>query len=416
MNINRVIKTKNRNFFLLIFFVLLSIFSIFRLIDNAMQLDSWQYGEWLINYQSGFVRRGLIGEFLYLLSKIFNSNLQVTFILFLSAIVFFYYYLNYQFIKNIKLNFINLLIIFSPIFYFFLVIISKVGIKKEIILYIFYLIFLYQLKSENFNIKRNWMFIFIFPFLLLNHEGQFFFLPYLVLPLLFVVKKHEIKEFKIQSLSLFFISILTTLLLYNFRGTVDHTLNICESLNIYAPAKCDWWGPIFALSLNLGEDWGGTFNLQWLFSYIHNDYKSYFGFIFYIVYSFLPFYIFIKFARFKKKFLISKKKIIFTLLILFLFSLPLFHLAQDWSRWFSIHFHLLAFLIFFLQQKKIINLEKVKIFPQFNNFFLNKNVKIYLFIFLFFYATSVHHHHFFLKGVRLEFTYYKVAKKLINNY
>ena len=89
MNINRVIKTKNRNFFLLIFFVLLSIFSIFRLIDNAMQLDSWQYGEWLINYQSGFVRRGLIGEFLYLLSKIFNSNLQVTFILFLSAIVFF---------------------------------------------------------------------------------------------------------------------------------------------------------------------------------------------------------------------------------------------------------------------------------------------------------------------------------------
>ena len=119
MNINRVIKTKNRNFFLLIFFVLLSIFSIFRLIDNAMQLDSWQYGEWLINYQSGFVRRGLIGEFLYLLSKIFNSNLQVTFILFLSAIVFFYYYLNYQFIKNIKLNFINLLIIFSPIFYFF---------------------------------------------------------------------------------------------------------------------------------------------------------------------------------------------------------------------------------------------------------------------------------------------------------
>ena len=107
--------------------------------------------------------------------------------------------------------------------------------------------------------------------------------------------------------------------------------------------NCDWWGPIFALSLILGEDWGGTFNLQWLFSYIHNDYKSYFGFIFYIVYSFLPFYIFIKFARFKKKFLISKKKIIFTLLILFLFSLPLFHLAQDWSRWFSIHFHLHAF-------------------------------------------------------------------------
>ena len=113
-------------FFIFTPFILLALFSLLRLYDNANNLDAWQFGEWLINYQSGFVRRGLIGEFLYLLSKIFNSNLQVTFILFLSAIVFFYYYLNYQFIKNIKLNFINLLIIFSPIFYFFLVIISKV--------------------------------------------------------------------------------------------------------------------------------------------------------------------------------------------------------------------------------------------------------------------------------------------------
>ena len=57
------------NYFLITFFVILSIISLARLFDNAIQLDSWQYGEWLINYQSGFVRRGIIGEIIYFFSR-----------------------------------------------------------------------------------------------------------------------------------------------------------------------------------------------------------------------------------------------------------------------------------------------------------------------------------------------------------
>ena len=40
--------------------------------------DSWTIGEWLINYQGGFVRRGFLGEGIYLFStatKISNRNL-----------------------------------------------------------------------------------------------------------------------------------------------------------------------------------------------------------------------------------------------------------------------------------------------------------------------------------------------------
>ena len=122
-----------KNYFLITFFILLSIFSLLRLYDNTINLDSWQYGEWLINYQYGFVRRGVIGEIIYLFSKLFNNNIQLSLFIIISAISLFYYFLSYQFIKDTKLNFIFYMIIFSPLFYLFFVVISKVGIKKEII-------------------------------------------------------------------------------------------------------------------------------------------------------------------------------------------------------------------------------------------------------------------------------------------
>ena len=156
------------NFLLKIFFSALFIFSLIKLYDNSINRDAWQYGEWLINYQHGFVRRGLFGELIYLTSKIFSNNIQISFFLILSILCFFYYYLNYYLIKNIKFNFVFFLIIFSPLFYLFFVVISKVGIKKEILLYIFYLLYLIFLSSKYFNLNKNWLFILCFPLSICN--------------------------------------------------------------------------------------------------------------------------------------------------------------------------------------------------------------------------------------------------------
>jgi len=124
-------------------------------------------------------------------------------------------------------------------------------------------------------------------------------------------------------------------------------------------------------------------------------------------------FVFYKFLYFKdKKYLINKKNIFFALLFIFLFSFRIFHLAEDWSRWFSIHFHLMSFFLFFLERKKIINYSRK--FTKINSYFLGKKMKKYFIILLFFYATSFHHPHFFLKGVRLEFTYYKMLNKINN--
>ena len=54
-----------KNLSLQIFFIILALLSLLRLYDNASNLDAWQFGEWLINYEGGFVRRGIPGEFFY---------------------------------------------------------------------------------------------------------------------------------------------------------------------------------------------------------------------------------------------------------------------------------------------------------------------------------------------------------------
>jgi len=416
-----------KNYFLLIFFIILSVVAILRIFDNALQLDSWQYGEWLINYQNGFVRRGLFGEAIYQISKIFNNNLQITFIIIISAVVVFYYYLNYQLVKNIKHNYVTYLIIFSPLFYLFFIVISKIGIKKELILYIYYLIYLISLSSVNFKIKKNWKFILVFPFLLLNHEGHFFYLPYIVIPLLFLIKKNEIKILLYQTMLLLIISSITMLLLYNFKGTGEHTLIICESLKQYVPAKCDWWGPIAGLKTDISISRAGSYlesnivNKSIIegnyYFYIFNEPFTYVKFIFYISYAFLPLYLFLKSFSFKKNYFFNDRKNYLPIyLIVFAFSLPLFHLAEDWSRWFSIHFHLTALLTFFLIKKKIVHIKEIIIFKRINEYLFNKkNLKFFI-LCLFLYSTMFHHHHFFWKGVELKFTYYKFYEKITNNY
>ena len=403
-----------KNFFLIIFFTFLSIFSLVKLYDHAATLATFEYGEWLINYQHGFVRRGLIGEIIYLFSNLFNNNIQITFFIILAFVCLIYYFLNYIFIKDIKHNFLYSLVIFSPLFYLFFVVISKVGIRKEIIFYIFYLLYLLHLSSKNFQLNKNWKFIFIFPLLLLNHESIFFYLPYVILPLLFLVKKEDLKNLIFQTFALIILSSFVMLFLYAYKGTEEHTINICQSLGNYAPIKCDWWGPIAALRLDLLKN---IENQPLLFFYLSASYKTWLGFVFYILYGFIPFFIYLRFVNVSySNLLINKEFLFFTYSAILGFSLPLFHIAEDWTRWFSIHFHLLAFLIFFLQKIKLVDFENNLKFNKISDYFFNPKIKKMFIILVLLYGTSFHHHHFFFQGVKLEFTYYKIFKKIKHNF
>jgi len=232
-----------------------------------------------------------------------------------------------------------------------------------------------------------------------------------------VTDKKNSKILLLQLLYLFISSSMLTFVLYVNKGNSEFTTAICDSLNNFAPEKCTWWGPIAALKTDISLSSAGSYyqgisenefskrsgNLFYLF----DDLKTYSGFIFYIIYSFIPIIIFFTIKKF-----IKKKLLIILSIIVFLFSIPLFHVAQDWSRWFSIHFHLIAFLIFFLERNNLIYIKSNDKFNKIHIFLLDKFKYTFL-IFVFLYATAFHHHHFFHEGVRLELTYIKVLKKII---
>ena len=92
-----------KKYLLKILFITLTLASLIKLYDNSVNLDAWQYGEWLINYQHGFIRRGIVGEAIYILSSIFNDNIQISFIIIIFLLCSLYYYLNYIFIDSISL-------------------------------------------------------------------------------------------------------------------------------------------------------------------------------------------------------------------------------------------------------------------------------------------------------------------------
>ena len=54
-----------------LFFLILAtlVFEISKFYSFAENYSDWQYSDWLINYEGGFVRRGFIGEILYFFHK-----------------------------------------------------------------------------------------------------------------------------------------------------------------------------------------------------------------------------------------------------------------------------------------------------------------------------------------------------------
>ena len=157
--------------YLFIFFFLLFSISFIKLVDNAINLDAWEYGEWLINYENGFIRRGLIGEIIINFSNFSKINIQHSFVTILTIISAFYFYKCYSLFKEIKLNIVNIFLFFSPIFFLFFILVNGVGIRKEILIYIYYLCFLTDIIYKKKSQKVYDYYLFLFPLLFLIHES-----------------------------------------------------------------------------------------------------------------------------------------------------------------------------------------------------------------------------------------------------
>ena len=112
----------NKNYLIPIFLII-TLHSILSVFHSSLTFD-WTFQDWMINYEGGFVRRGLSGEvittisnFFFYEKKQFYHGIQIHLVYFfiVSIFCFFYYFFLYLFFKNEELNLEKLFIIFSPL-------------------------------------------------------------------------------------------------------------------------------------------------------------------------------------------------------------------------------------------------------------------------------------------------------------
>jgi len=319
------------------------IFQVSKFYSFYTEYSAWQYVDWLINYQGGFVRRGLIGEFLFQIHKMINIDLDVLIFSFLS---FLYLMVSFFLIKTIKYlenSQLNTLIFLSPGFFLYPIMNSEVIGRKDILFLLvtaFFIFFEKRLNNRNLFV----VLILLVFFLSLSHSIFLFYAPYLFF-LFFLIKSVRKKKVSFAEIIIFSISLFVIFFLIYFnQGDELIVSKICNSVQDFVTSDCETRGQMFWLGNNAK-------------SHISVQEVSYHHFLIYLFSMILVyFFILIKFynSQFKiKNFNIHKFNPVFILLILFIFTLPVYYLGSDWGRYISLSFYGSFFIFIFCVKEKL---------------------------------------------------------------
>ncbi len=297
----------------------------------------YEFDTWLSNWQGGFVRRGIPGEFLFQIHEIFSLHLGWLVFIFVTLLYFSFYLAFFYLIKKINLNKIFIFTIFSPVGFYFPVLNSKGSGQKEIFFLCLFALFCLTLPKLT-KVQAKYILAFIMLLVGLSHEGFIFYFTYLIIPFLLFFNFKNFKDLVFNLTPLFFIALGLLLLTYHFNGSEKHVISICSSVKDYVNIRCEEIGQIAALGFIKNVQWNVTFTET------IGRYDNTFGlplfpkyFLIYgigFIVGFLPLII-----LFSKSKLIGNRISLLNLHPLLFFSIPLIFTAPiyyagfDWGRY-----------------------------------------------------------------------------------
>ena len=179
----------------LLFIIFLIIFAVFYLyIKHNVGNDS-SVSEWLINYNGGFTRRGLGGEIAIIIANLFDFSLRQSIFFIQSLFHVSYLVLVFLYIKNLKVNIIQLFAIYAPLFILYPIAEIEALGRKEIILFLSFLITLFLCENKNSKKYINIYCFFVLPIVCLIYEQVVLFFPFFAVVIIIennlnTLKKH----------------------------------------------------------------------------------------------------------------------------------------------------------------------------------------------------------------------------------
>lgn len=292
--------------------------------------NGFKTGDWLINYQGGFVRRGLIGQLLFDISSFGTDLLWLVFAV-QSAIYIALAYLILDFFFDKPRNTSYLLFLFSPAFIFLFPFYDiPGGFRKEILVYLSFSLLLAGLKKNNQNHYLIAISLLVYILGVFSHEMAVFTLPYFIYLLYNSWHKNE-KNKSLYSIYIILFTItaiigIATSMLYH--GDQNIVYGITESLIKKGLTPKAFGGSVPWLIEPIHVAISKTLSIM-----ISNNYEYY---LHPILLALLPV---IYFGYHKEN--------LFIMIVSLVFMAPLFITGMDWGRWiciwiFFIYTHLLA--------------------------------------------------------------------------
>ncbi len=359
---------------LLIFFILINFVYFYLNLTDNINVSSYAFNELFINYQAGFIRRGLLGELVWHLNSFFSIDPRIFFSLFffliyLTQIILFFYIFKKYLVSKI----IFLIVLFSPSLLLFHIYTPELFFLKDGIIKLVFL--LHTFIFYHFSLKKN------------NKENYFKYLNFLIIPLLFITIL--IHEYQVFALSLHFLIslgaikekkeirkiiksyltlILPIILILFFFGNQIQFDNLSEILRKFNVELNPYLGG------GIYHYIGGFY--KWHFFYF--SYRDFVNLFLSFILSVLTFYVLFNYLL-EKKIVILSSKYQSNYLLFFIPVIIPFLLTSDHGRNLSfLSFYLVTFFIMLkLNISKLINL-----FNLISNDHLKKNI-IYIFIFFY---------------------------------
>tara|TARA_B100000787_G_scaffold114712_1_gene85503 strand:+ start:35 stop:1234 length:1200 start_codon:yes stop_codon:yes gene_type:complete len=311
--------------------------------------QKYVFTEWLINYEGGYVNRGLLGQIIFYMSNTFSIDLKFVILFFQASIYTVYFILFLLLLSKVKINFFWILIIFSPILFSYpLIELMVLGRKDTFVICLFMIFSIINYKNLHSLFIYFLIFFGISTFI---HEVTIFYIfHYLLIIYLHIKLNFKVKIKKTYILGLLvFISFLLYLNLY-----LDNFVVVEDIVNSY-----DY--DIITLNSGAFSHLKPTLNAVLLGTLNHIKLINILKYLLIIILSSIPFLFFIKFRKFKKFENLKYFSVINIFFIFFVLSLPVYGLIMDWGRLIHINYNFFIILLLFFFKLNLIDLDHTEI-------------------------------------------------------
>jgi len=327
--------------------------------------------EWLINYEGGFTKRGIIGQINIYLANLFNIELRKSILFFQIVLIGVYFILLFRFVRSLRINKILLLSIFTPIFIIYPLAEVEVLARKEVFLFCIFIIYL---NLNSFFSQNVFKIIFLSLAILIHESVIFYFLFFIGVD---VIKNSFNKFNRKILLSLFSYSPATFVALYialNPLNAIEHQM-MSDYLKNNFNEVCYMSCALLKTKSSIHDQFLGN-------NYSVEVFVRYFLII---LIGFGPLLLLLKHSYILNKQLIFFKFFNNLLTPFLLFYIPVFFffaMGSDWGRYVNISYVFGILLYLFLYKENFIKIDD----QIFNRKIISplKNKKIFIIFFIIF--------------------------------